>query len=132
MPLRIHLLPTSCVLIPLANGYFKHLCTYQLKFTPRHSSYHYDYNKEKIIHKENITFLGKKQNEKVLNFTMLMILSPLPLHCWCQPHPHTKNKTNIRLVPKVSHLHKPKPFPLLFHKSPNTQLSDERQSRRHF
>jgi hypothetical protein len=77
MPLRIHLLPTSCVLIPLANGYFKHLCTYQLKFTPRHSSYHYDYNKEKIIHKENITFLGKKQNEKVLNFTMLMIFIPV-------------------------------------------------------
>lgn len=45
---------------------------------------------------------------------------------------HKKNKTNIRLVPKVSHLHKPKPFPLLFHKSLNDQLSDERQNKRHF
>jgi hypothetical protein len=34
--------------------------TYELKFTPRHSSYQCDYNNEKTIQKENITFLGKK------------------------------------------------------------------------
>jgi hypothetical protein len=42
-----------------------------LKFTPRHSSYHCDYNKEKPIQKENITFLGKKQNEKMYLISQL-------------------------------------------------------------
>jgi hypothetical protein len=75
----------------------------------------------------------KNKIKNVFNFTTLLIFifiaTPLMVPTTST---YKKNKTNIRLAPKVSHLHKPKLFPLLFHKSPNIQLSDKRQNRRLF
>jgi hypothetical protein len=38
---------------------------------------------------------------------------------------HKKKQNNTKLMPKVSHLHKPMPSPLMLHKSPYIQLNDK-------
>lgn len=86
-------------------------------------------------HSKRKHHLSRKKTKwkNVLNFTMLLIFIPVATPLLVPTTPtHKKNKTNIKLIPKVSHLHKPKPFLLLFHKSPNIQLSDKRQNRRLF
>lgn len=107
---------------------------------------HINWNSHQGISPINVTTTKKKPFKKkhhlsrkktkwknVINFTMLLIFIPVTTPLLVPTtSTHKKNKTNIRLVPKVSHLHKPKPFPLLFHKSPNIQLSDKRKNRRLF
>jgi hypothetical protein len=46
-----------------------------------------------------------------------------------------KKKTkqnNTKLMPKISHLHKPMPSPSMLHKSSNIQLNDKKQNNKWF